>query len=325
MQRQQSAAWTVGCSIVLLVACSTSPRSQETGLSAPTDGSMSDGSTSPEGSTPMADGATTTEPSARTFTLKTTSVTIAPGSEVFKCQDFVNPAGQDVAVTSVSSQMTGGPHHLFVFMLPDLTDSDIADCTNGGLEFHDFIHATQAPKVVVNYPRGIGRIVKGNMGYRVNAHLLNASSDPVEAIVDFKATYVRVDTIEHPAYSILLNNTGFRAPIGKSTIEDSFVVPYVIELLSVTSHMHRWGTHFVASTDDGTVLLESSNSQEPSTKTFDPPRELMGGTSIHWACTIDNDTSGVLTYGQSPSMNEMCIFAGFFYAKAGEATELEGS
>ena len=333
MNRSNSTLAILGIPATVLFACSGNGGSAPGGATTSPDASISDASsssledsTSPsDASVSAPDGWAMTVAGARTFALDMTRFTLAPGEEVFKCQDFANPVGDDMAIVSIASEMKAGSHHLFVFMLPDLVDTAIGECPYGGLEFHDFIHATQAPNAVVSYPRGVGRVVNRNVGFRMNAHFLNASSVTVDASVHFEAAHVPVDSIEHPAYSIVLNNVSFRAPVGRSTVEDSFQLPYSIELLAATSHMHRWGTHFIASTEDGTVLLETSNSQEPSVRTFEPPREISGGTSIRWACTFENDTSSVLTFGQSAAKNEMCIFAGYFYAKAEQAADLEGS
>jgi len=50
----------------------------------------------------------------------------------------------------------------------------------------------------------------------------------------------------------------------------------------------------------------------------DPPLEaksidLAAGDQIQWSCTYNNDTGGILTFGESAATNEMCIFTGQYY------------
>src|SRR4051794_7495019 len=48
------------------------------------------------------------------------SFSVPPGGEYYKCQDFPNTFGRDIAILESHSSMTVGSHHLFVFRLtPD--------------------------------------------------------------------------------------------------------------------------------------------------------------------------------------------------------------
>ena len=44
--------------------------------------------------------------------------------------------------------------------------------------------------------------------------------------------------------------------------------------------------------------------------------EIGKGTSITWSCTFNNQTGQMLTFGQSATQNEMCIFNGVYYPSA---------
>jgi hypothetical protein len=256
-----------------------------------------------------------------TFTFETGATELAAGAESFVCRDFANPFGRDVAVVSGESEIDAAAHHLYVFLLPGLTDTETQGCEFGGLEFHDYLHATQAARARIVYPAGVGRVVGRAVGFRLNLHLLNTSGGTVFASAKFKIGYVSPGEVTHLAHSIFLNNTDLQVPPGRSTITGSFALPYDIELLTASGHMHLSGKHFVA-TAAGNGFLDTTSSQEPIGKTFDPPLELAAGTAIQWACTYANDSGRVLTYGQSAATNEMCAFAGVFYAKSGAGTDL---
>jgi hypothetical protein len=254
-----------------------------------------------------------------TLSIDTETATAPPGSEVYKCQDFKNPWGQDMAITVTESEMTKGSHHLFVFKMADedLDLDHMTDCPAGGLEFHDFIHASQTPKMVVPNPPGVGHLIPAGTGFRVNLHLLNTSEDTAEVFVKLKMTVVEPSQVTERAASMFLNFAGLSVPPGKSTTRASFTVPYDIHLMGALSHMHRQGVHFTAETGDGTQLFETTNWLDPTPRVFDPPLLVQAGTDIRWACDYVNETSRTLTFGESAGINEMCIFPGTFYGGDG--------
>lgn len=302
-----------------IAACTTSSGPARLDGSAP-DGSAPDGSTprhSSEGAHDAGDAG------GSTFTFETDGTRLAAGAESFVCKDFANPFGADVAVVSADSEIDAAAHHLYVFVLPDLTDTSTTSCDVGGLEFHDYIHATQASRDRVVYPDGVGRIVGANLGFRLNLHLLNTSPTPVVAAARFTVRYTRPDEVRHPAHSIFLNDTALMVPLGESTVQRSFTLPFDIELLNASGHMHLLGKRLVAGSG-GHQFLEMTSSQEPVAKSFTPPLELASGKTVDWACTFDNGSGRIVTYGQAPTGNEMCAFVGVFYPRTGVAADLVG-
>jgi hypothetical protein len=284
------------------------------------DGSTADGSMdhgSPADAAPE-----TTDGGLTAHTFQTGVTQLAAGAESFECQDFANPFGEDVAVIWAESDIDAAAHHLYVFLLPGLTDGANGPCEFGGAEYHDHLEATQAPHERIVFPDGVGRVIPSGVGFRLNVHLLNTSSAPVDAAARLRVEYTSPNKVAHRAYSLFLNDTGLKVPIGQSTITRSFVLPYAIELLSAAGHMHLRGKHFVASAD-GHGFLDITSSQEPVAKTFEPPLDLAAGTTIDWACTFENDSGRILTYGQSAT-DEMCAMAGVFYPRSVTATDIVG-
>jgi hypothetical protein len=253
-------------------------------------------------------------------TLTTAPRQVAPGAEIYACQDFRNPFGKDVAITESESTMTKGSHHMFAFELPeaDLSLFDtLTDCPQGGIEFHEYVHTSQTPEERVLYPAGVGRLFVSAAGFRIMIHLLNTSAEPMAANVTFGLGYVDPSAVPNKAASMFLNNLGLRVPAGKSTQTGAFVVPSDIMMLRAASHMHRHGSHFIASTASGTMLYESSVWDEPTPRIFDPPMPIHAGDKITWACDFENDTGATLGFGESAAKNEMCIFAASFYDGTG--------
>jgi hypothetical protein len=253
-------------------------------------------------------------------TMTTAPRQVAPGGEIYACQDFKNPFGRDVAITESESSMTPGSHHMFAFELGEVDLSlfgALTDCPQGGIEFHEYVHTSQIPNDRVVYPEGVGRLFVAAAGFRIMIHLLNTSAEPIDANVMFGLNYVEPDAVPNKAASMFLNNLGLRVPVGKSTQSGKFVVPNDVMMLRASSHMHRHGSHFIATTSSGTMLYESSTWDEPTPRVFEPPMLVHAGDEITWACDFDNDSGATLGFGESAARNEMCIYSASFYDAKG--------
>jgi hypothetical protein len=245
-------------------------------------------------------------------TLVTEAFEIPPGEEYFRCQNFANPFGKDVAVLSTQTFMTGGSHHLFVFQRPDVSDGPLEPCS--GLEFGSNIHGSQQSQQRTFYPPGVGRIHFGQIGFRVQIHYFNSSPDTVKVEI---AVTIRADDPEAVptlASAIFINTISVSVPPHSAGhAQQKCPVPKDVNLFAASSHMHRHGTYFTARTDDGELLFETNEWEEPTPWTFDPPRRLRAGSQIHIDCDYKNDTPFPLTFGESADTNEMCIFTGVYY------------
>jgi hypothetical protein len=255
------------------------------------------------------------------YTFSTTHVSVPPGSEVYKCQDFANPFGKDIGIVQEVTTLTAGSHHMFAFVLPNdqltLMDS-LVDCPSGGLEFHDYLSTSGTPLATTTYPANTGRVFSASTGIRLNVHFINSGTDAKDAFVVYKVTYVDPSTLTNKVASIFLNQVGIRVPPGTSTQSKTYTLSQDINLMDDASHMHKRGVHFVATTDGGQTLYDGTDWQEPKVKYFDPPLHLASGTKITWACTYNNDTGQTLSFGESAASNEMCIFPGEFYNATGQ-------
>jgi hypothetical protein len=262
----------------------------------------------------------TTGATSAPLTLTTTDRVVPPGAEIYGCQDFQNPFGRDVAIVKSTSSMTPGSHHMFAFVMENqdlsLYDS-LADCPNGGVEFHEYLHTSQLPEDHLTYPPGVGRLLSSNTGVRIMLHLLNTGADPLTAHVEFGLENVRPDAVPGKAASMFLNNLGLQVPVGKSRQSASFVLPSSVMMLRMSSHMHQHGAHFTATTSDGTMLYTTDTWNEPVPRLFDPPLSMAQGTKIDWSCDFENDTGSMLAFGESAAKNEMCILSASFFDTVG--------
>jgi hypothetical protein len=243
----------------------------------------------------------------------TTTIDVPPGGELYKCQDYANPFGKDIAILESVSNIVPGSHHFAAFRIEGLTTAAMMDCPNGGLEAHEFVHAAQTLVQKTTYPQDVGRFLPATDGLRLMVHYLNTTSDTLHVQAGFSLKYVDASKVKYMAGGVFLNNLGLKVPPGASTVTKSYTLDSDIKLLVAVSHMHRHGVGFTSSTDDGRTIYNGSQWDEPKVAEFDPPMEVNAGTAITWACSYQNDTGTTMGFGESAATNEMCILNGVFY------------
>jgi hypothetical protein len=237
---------------------------------------------------------------------------MAPGEEVFKCQNFSNPFKEHVVVLSTESFMTAGSHHLFVFQQADGGPSEIVDCS--GLEFSAHLHLAQKSQQQTTYPPGVGRLLMSTEGIRIQMHYFNSSSRWIQPEVAVTIQADAPEAVPMLASHVFINTFGISVPPRSAgEVTKSCSMPKDIELFQAVSHMHRRGVSFTARGDGDQLLYETTEWAEPIPWTFDPPRSLGAGSRIDIRCEYLNESDHTLTFGSSADTNEMCIFSGLYY------------
>jgi hypothetical protein len=254
-----------------------------------------------------------------TATLVTEAFEIPPGEEFFRCQNFENPFGRDMAVLETDSFMTAGSHHLLVFIESGVRNESLGECS--GSEFGPILHLAQRSQQRTGYPPGVGRLLSAKTGIRIQIHYLNATPRPIKTEI---AVTVRADMPEAVplhASGIFVNAEGIDVkPHSSGSVETRCPVMRDIKVLSMVSHMHRRGVRFTARADDGQLLYDTNLWSDPEPWTFEPPRDLKAGTWIGVHCDFENESDFSLSYGESANTNEMCILLGTYYpAASGES------
>ncbi len=238
------------------------------------------------------------------------------GQDVYKCQNFANPFGEDIAILESDSAMSPGSHHMFVFHSTSYTTDTnaVVDCS--GTEFSDFLHSAQTPTQTITYPPGVGRFLSATEGLQIMVHYINLTEDTITGQVTVKFHYVPRNQVQYLAEEMFLNQALLTVPIGSSTQSATYTTPFASEMISGVSHMHARAVGFNASTNTGTTLYACSTGDcwnEPKPEAYSPPIPVPANTTITWSCMYDNNTGNTLTFGESAATNEMCIFSGIFY------------
>jgi hypothetical protein len=261
-----------------------------------------------------------------TVTITTDPFVLQPAQEVHKCQNFDNPFGnQDVAVQRIVSDMAKGSHHLHLYNLTVGTSRTLEDCDVS--DFHALLHSAGRPHMETQYPAGMARRIRGSKGLRMQLHYLNTSREPLTVQASIKLSPVEASTVTKWVAQLYLNRVYLSVPPGAGrTVTTTCSIPSVygpISLIGAGSHMHMRGIHFVADTNTGIRLLETDEWEEPPLIAYDPPIAMNPGDSVTWTCTYNNETAQPITFGQSASKNEMCIYIASYYTSSADATQLE--
>jgi hypothetical protein len=252
---------------------------------------------------------------ASTVTLTMDTFTVAPGQEVFKCQDFANPfKGVQADLKAYELHMSPGSHHMFAFYKTGATDGPLVDCPQGGLEFGPFTFTSQSPHLIETFPEGVGATIPTTMGFHLNAHYINTGATPVEGKVQITMYVAKSGIVTQHAGVIYAGQNQIKvAPTGQPVVSTATCnLPQDVNLLSSASHMHQRSTNFIA-TSGGQTLYTSTDWDNPTPATFSPAMPLKAGADLTWSCTYVNDTGSWLTFGESAKTNVMCISVSIFY------------
>src|SRR5580658_7213981 len=249
-------------------------------------------------------------------TLVSDEFDVPAGEEVYMCQNFANPfQGQQVDIIKHESHMPAGSHHILLFFKTGATDDSVQSCS--GLEAYPFQYVAQAPNFEMTYPPGIGATIPTSIGFRMNMHYLNTSSETIHGQDRVTMYVAKSGIVTQHAGTIFYSQSEITIPATGQPYVSSQTCPITqeINLLSADSHMHTRATQFVA-TANGETLYQTTLWSDPQLQVYTPPLYLDAGTPITWSCTYVNDTGSPLVFGESAATNVMCIYQGSFYPVA---------
>jgi hypothetical protein len=249
--------------------------------------------------------------------IQTQEFTVAPGGEVFMCQDFANPfGGVDTEVSEIDSDMTPGSHHMLLFFQDNATDTNVASCD--ALQFQTLLYGAQLPQTSLPYPAGVAALIKGTQGFHMQMHYLNLSTTTaLKAKVTITFHRAAPGTITQHAGVFFFNNIrGIWVPANTTkdvTASCSFM--RAANIIYATAHTHHFTNSFKAETG-GSIIYQTKSWDNSPLQAYAPPLQVPANQAISWTCNITNssmDPMNVLTFGESANTNDMCIFDGQYY------------
>ena len=248
-----------------------------------------------------------------TITLKLTPFTLPPGGEATKCQGFANPTGAAIDVKEIESHMTVGSHHMLLTTAPDM-DVALADCTGATDADTLILYGSQDLDSDLKFPDGVALRSHASQGMAIQSHYLNASDNDITANVEITLHLGDPSLTQMVAGAVQYTNQEFTIPPGPpdTTVTKTCTVPHDLNVIRVTSHMHRHGINFAA-TIDGAPLYQTTSWSEPPPMLFQPALAWTQGQQVTFSCTYHNDTGAPILFGTSAKTEEMCILGTLVY------------
>lgn len=263
-----------------------------------------------------------------------------------------NPVQGDIFVNRYEIFYPVGSHHFILYRMTDAAISegilgaglapgigvDPADTFReldpadpqalGNLGTHRFFVAgTQTEDFSFAFPEGVALRLAGDTLFDLNSHFINLLG--TETLIG--EVYINIYTlppeeVTHEAIEIFVSNTEINVPPGLTRITkmDWYIADEMelkgidpgtaLNVMMLTSHMHRHGELFEIFQQSTSDLLHRSVAYDDAPITFyTPPLVLDATDGLSFQCTHNNyDRDVPIEFGFT-SEDEMCIVVGYYY------------
>ncbi len=272
------------------------------------------------------------------------SFVVAPGEETTKCLVAKLDNAVDYDFSRIDSHMTPGSHHLILYR--DATDlmpgsaapvEGVGDCDMGAARL--FVYTTQDADHFVEMPPGIAGKLKKHQLVILEAHYVNASTQPLQATAEVTISPA-TGTITNHAGILFYLDTDFSIPPGSGvagapvyTHNTTCETPAGINIFRLGSHTHKRGTDVqifkapmaVASTG-GTMVYENTDWSKPQELDYpaDAPLTVGTGEAFRFACSWTNEKTTPIQFGESVE-DEMCIMGAGYWPVVEGTYGLDGN
>jgi len=257
------------------------------------------------------------EPSAavdetkQAVTLSMDKTVLKPGEELFFCQDFQNPFGEDVEIVQFDSTMSEGAHHFLAFAKPGATNTKGTSC--GEAQLGALIYDSQNKDGSQRYPEGVAMPLSKDTGIQFNTHFLNTTGKDIEISTDLVIHLAKPGDVVARAGALMFGNGNIDiAPGAEQTVSWTCQFPVDMKVNAIRPHMHQWGIGFRVDIE-GKEVYTAGSSYDAKAGAFDPGLDLKAGQGMTFACTYRNTTANPLGFSFSAADGEMCALFGSFY------------
>ncbi len=270
----------------------------------------------------------------------TAELSVAAGEETVQCKFVAMPDDRGaMAVRTTEHTYTQGSHHFLLFRT-DLTEIPtggdvLSECDEGEVSWmrnvRGVVYAAQDEKGGFQFPDRVGMSFEPGEVMLMQSHYLNTTGSELAARIDVELELIDPAGIDEEAGIIFYYNPKISVPpMGTGSATLTCPVTSDINLAFVSSHMHKRGSGFVASTDDaaamkalGGPLYTTQEWGEPLPRVFGEaePLALAQGSSISYTCDFDNPDPLTVVQGPSADTNEMCMFIGMYWPRENEQFE----
>jgi hypothetical protein len=175
----------------------------------------------------------------------------------------------------------------------------------------------------MDLPAGLAVRVEEGQQLLLNLHLVNTSSDAVDARTAIQVQVAEPGSVRHLADAVLMGPMDLNIPPGDHQSVGRCTVREEAFLFAVTPHMHQLGTH---------MQLTAHSSLSGEVKMYDRPYDvddqqaelldllvpMHAGDHVEVRCDYRNDTGKMVHWG-ARTRDEMCFAGVFRYPRSSEA------
>jgi hypothetical protein len=282
------------------------------------------------------------EPPKSGFRLIVPPQDLGPGDEKSLCVAWAYPELHNKHVYSARLYTTGGLHHSNMFGMahnPMLGPSPYPVCHPGQSDL--FAHAGEIAQGVIpdvlfaNSTQVIGGeqlVFAAGMGFEVTTdgrevatsiHFLNPGTERkrVEVVYDFYT--MPISKVEKELVPYYYDNFSFQVPAnGTADITTTCNLFGAGNIVSLMPHTHQRAKQFTVDLlmNDGTeqrIYTGGVFDLESDIEVFDQPIDLANARQIRHTCTVQNELSAPIKYGNGT--NEMCTLFGYMYPPSAQS------
>ena len=254
---------------------------------------------------------------------------VPPGEEKTQCTYVKLDAPGDFVLGRYEVRMAPGSHH-FNMLRYDASFVEAQgvelgkpiDCVNAGLPY--YVAGSEWQYVDAPLPEGLGSKIPDGVVLEMQSHYVNTSTEPIEGRVEVNLYERDPADIEHLLGLYFNVMTDFEiAPSSSATFRARCAADEGVNVVLLTSHMHRFGQRFTVSLYDdakGTrdVLYESTEYDHPLILDWALDPLVIGpNQGFEWSCAYENPTAEVVNEGEMGLTDEMCIMIAYYYDDPG--------
>jgi Copper type II ascorbate-dependent monooxygenase, C-terminal domain len=257
----------------------------------------------------------------------TMALTVPPHQELHTCQLATLPNTSDVEAVAFSHEYSVGSHHFLVIQTDlDSIPADLSgqyDCTFGNEPImqhaRGVLYGAQTPVGHFPLPSGVGYHFTAGQVVILQAHYLNPTDQPIDAVLHFGIDVGKPADIQQQAGYLFFYDPFIYVPAGGTAASGiSCNVPKDINIISASTHYHQRGTGMRVWLDEAAAPADQPFYQTHDWQhslDFHGPLDVPAGSRLRFQCDYHNTDSTDVFQGPNAMTSEMCVFGGLYYPK----------
>jgi hypothetical protein len=287
------------------------------------------------------------DPPKSGFRLVVPPETLSPSEEVSSCRAWAYPNIKNKNVYAARLYTSGGLHHSNMFGVPLAATgpSPYPACTAGQADLFQQVPNFLAGNILdvlfansTQIEDGEQIVFRKGMAFPITTegreiattiHWLNVTSREVTSEVVYDFFTMPDDQMTETLVPFVFENQAFSIP--PQTVGHVDTTCDLLQhgtVVTIMPHTHKRAMSFEVDLikSDGTsqrIFEDSAFDTSSDITVFDEPISLEGFTQIHHRCTVNNDLSSSIVWGNGE--NEMCTLFGYLYPPSAQMLGYVGS